>query len=291
MSLKQTTNTVEQKPDPQTLQMQQHIYNTALGAMGMPSTQQVDLQGQLAKAQQQAASAPTWMRSAFDQNVTRLQGQLTAEQARQKALYPQANPIPGVGAGTQAASGMYNAGVAGGQLGQRALSGDQGAVAQLMNPYQSQVMGAMDNEYLHSLKGISNNVNDAASAAGAFGGSRHGIAEGVALGEANRGYQGTVANLLAGGYQQAMGQASSLANMGLSAADGAHGLSEYERQVAMQQDPALRQLGLLTEAVHGTPYGTSTSQPLYRNPVGDVLGMGLTAAGIYKGFGLNGGKS
>lgn len=106
----------------------------------------------------------------------------------------------------------------GGNLGVGALSGDPAAIAKLMNPYQQQVIDANNAEWQHTNAQTMNQVNDAATQAGAFGGSRHGVAEGVALANNNRAQQSQTANLLSQGYGQAVNQAGQLAGYGLQGA-------------------------------------------------------------------------
>jgi hypothetical protein len=64
-----------------------------------------------------------------------------------------------------------------------------------------------------------NQVNNQATAAGAFGGSRQGVAEGVALANNNMNQQSQNANLLSPGYNQAQNQASQLAGYGMQGAN------------------------------------------------------------------------
>jgi hypothetical protein len=72
-----------------------------------------------------------------------------------------------------------------------------------MNPFQQQVTDQTMRQLGQQQAGAINNLDAAASAAGAFGGSRHG----VALGETNRGYADAQAQTLAGlnsaNFQQA----------------------------------------------------------------------------------------
>ena len=77
-------------------------------------------------------------------------------------------------------------------------------INEYLNPYYEQVLnkalGRMGTNYEKTMGGI----GDSAIAAGAFGGSRHGVAEGVATGEYNRNVGDVTAQLMSQGYGQAM---------------------------------------------------------------------------------------
>jgi hypothetical protein len=76
-------------------------------------------------------------------------------------------------------------------------------ISRYMNPYIADVV---DSTMAGAQKGqrmALNLVGDRASAAGAFGGSRHGVAEGVALGEFDQNLGGLLGNLYAQGYEGA----------------------------------------------------------------------------------------
>ncbi len=108
-----------------------------------------------------------------------------------------------------------------GATGAAALGGDQAATNRLMNPYQSSVIDRLGGQYDRLRAGASRSADDAATKSGAFGGSRHAIVEGQRLGEIDRAQGDMTAQLLQGGFNDAMGRAGSAANLGL----GAGGLS------------------------------------------------------------------
>jgi hypothetical protein len=62
-------------------------------------------------------------------------------------------------------------------------------------------------------------------------------------------------------------------------------LGDYARQVQMSQDPAMRNLQMLQGLLSGLPSGMSTTQPMYSNPLGGILGAGLGVAGALGGLG------
>lgn len=113
----------------------------------------------------------------------------------------------------------YNSAMTGaGQKGLAALSGDAGAARDLMNPYQGQVIDAANAQWNNADQHTMSAMNDAATKANAFGGSRHGVATGVALGENNRNRMGQISGLLNSGYEGAMGRAAQLAQGGFQGA-------------------------------------------------------------------------
>lgn len=116
------------------------------------------------------------------------------------------------------ASDYYTRTMGAGQTGMDALAGNPAAAGLLMNPYQQQVIDATNKQWDRNDQMTTNNVNDMATKAGAFGGSRHGVAEGVALGENNMNRNNAVSGLLYGGFNDAMGRAGQLAGMGMNAA-------------------------------------------------------------------------
>ena len=72
-----------------------------------------------------------------------------------------------------------------------------------MNPYQQNVIGGLQTEANRAMQMGSNQLGAAASRAGAFGGSRHGIAEGQMMGDIQRGLNQQTGQLLESGYNQA----------------------------------------------------------------------------------------
>lgn len=173
---------------------------------------------------------------------------------RTASIWDAANQAANSGPGplqTQAGqtfSGYQNAGA----LGIGALSGDPNAAKQFMNPYQQQVIDANNANLNKTNQQTINTTNDAATKAGAFGGSRHGVAEGVALSNNDVANQAQNAQLLQSGYNTAMGQAGAVANLGFGAAQqgaalGAQGVG----------DPNLYKLSVLKQGYLG-PQGQTT---------------------------------
>lgn len=125
-----------------------------------------------------------------------------------------AGPSPLIGGATGYNSGLMGAGA----TGAAALGGDPNAIAHLMNPYNQQVIDAMRAQAGVTNQQGMNAVNDAATRAGAFGGSRQGVATGTMLAQNARDLNSNISGLLSSGYNNAMNQASTAANLGFAGA-------------------------------------------------------------------------
>lgn len=125
-----------------------------------------------------------------------------------------AGPSPLLNGASGYNSGMMQAG----QTGTAALAGDADATKQLMNPYQQQVIDANNAGYAKTQAQTVNQTNDLATKAGAFGGSRHGVAEGVALGNNAMAHDAQNAGLLYQGFGDTMQRAGQLAAGGFAGA-------------------------------------------------------------------------
>ncbi|MGI9192584.1 MAG: hypothetical protein ACR2IL_10735 [Chitinophagaceae bacterium] len=76
-------------------------------------------------------------------------------------------------------------------------------ISDYMNPYISNVVNSVQDFSKQNLSNLLNQTNDQAISANAFGGSRHGVQEGVATAQSNKDTTNLVANLLSGGYDKA----------------------------------------------------------------------------------------
>lgn len=222
-----------------------------------------------------------------------------------------------IGATNQAFSqaGQTAAGVAGYTPG----SFLQGNIGAYMNPYIQNVeqaaLGNMNQAYQQSL----NTIGDRAINAGAFGGSRQGVAEGVAASETARQMGDLSAQLRAQGYGQAAGfmegdmarqmagqelnlraagMQGDLATAGqgaylqsLQAALSAGQINQDQAQALLAQDAArydanrnypLEQMNIRLAALGGTQVPTSTTQtrPTNGNFLTGALGGAMTGAQI-----------
>lgn len=165
-----------------------------------------------------------------------------------------------------------------------AMGGDQEAFSKFFNPYQQNVLDSVQRQTNEQAKLASMGVNDEATRAGAFGGSRHGVAEGVALGDVYNKGADRMAGLTAQGFTDSWGRAQDAANFGMGSAGKAAGMGDYFRQVQQQylddeqkkftdaRDWDLRNLDVLKSGISGMPNGTSTSQPSTNNAGAGILG-------------------
>lgn len=256
MGAKQSgSQTVTQQPDALTQEWRKMVMGMGLGAIGAPGIPGADGQ--------------------------RLFGMMAGKGAGAVSpMGPQLQPVPGMDPASQAAMQNYQGYANAGNLGLGALSGDANALGSFINPYNQHVIDQVTGQYGRLADMTRTNISDAATKAGAFGGSRQGVAEGVALGELGRGMGQQVAGLQYQGFNDAMGRAGSLANMGLGANSQLASLGDYSRQIQMSQDPAMRNLQIMQGLLSGMPFGMSTSQPTYSNPLGSLLGIGSMLGGL-----------
>ena len=147
----------------------------------------------------------------------------------------QVQPRP-VGAGQQ---NVYQQ--AAGQYGQ-AIAGPN--IAQFMNPYTSEVIGRTGMDMARQAQMAQNTLGADASRAGAFGGSRHGVAQGTMLGDYGRAFGDIAAQQRQQGFNTALtaaqsqqGIQSNLAGQGFNFGQsiGATQAQEGQRQQAMNQ--------------------------------------------------------
>ena len=161
-------------------------------------------------------------------------------QARAGTIWDQGTAAAKAGYSDQAkqAQGTFSGYQEGGNLGFKAMTGDADAEAKFQNPYNQQVINANDANWAKTNKQTINQVNDQANGAGAFGGSRQGVAEGVALANNNMAQQTQDANLLSQGYTQAESQANQAANLGFAGATQNAGVLSPEAYALQQQKQA-----------------------------------------------------
>jgi hypothetical protein len=198
--------------------------------------------------------------------------------------------VAGVSDLSTGAAGHYNQGMGLGSQGMAALGGDANAAAQFMNPYQQQVMGAMGSEYDRMRNQASLGANDDATRAGAFGGDRHALMVGERQGALDRAQMSDTANLLYGGFNDAMGRAGESAGLGMGAAGGAFGAGDYFRGVQGEQladqynrfiearDWDQRGLDQMRASAGGMQGGQTQSQPMQRNLMSGAAGGAATGA-------------
>jgi len=197
-----------------------------------------------------------------------------ASQAQAQGQAPGLNPLTG-----QATQGYQQAQALGAQ-GMGALSGNAADMQSFMNPYTQSVIDAMNKNWGNLAGQVTSGADAQATAQGAFGGSRSGIAEGSALNQLGQGQMQQIAQLLQQGYGNAQNLASNAANLGLNASGALQNQAEYARQVQLQQQQYALQ-SLLGGNV-GPAGQTSTTQQS-SSPWNAILGAGLTAGGLLLG--------
>lgn len=135
-------------------------------------------------------------------------------QAIRDAIFQQANGLKsspayqGILGGYGGYSDLSNKGAA-------ALGGDESALSSFMNPYIHNVLDQSNAQFDILGRKAQNLVNDQATQAGAFGGSRAAVASGVAAGQVANQQALTNSQLLAGGFGDAQQRAAQAAQLGL----------------------------------------------------------------------------
>ena len=89
------------------------------------------------------------------------------------------------------------------QLNPNTLANGLSGIGQYMNPYIDNVVNSVQDFSRQNLDSALTQTADKALAAKAFGGSRHGVQEGVATAQNNLNTNNLIANLLSSGYNQA----------------------------------------------------------------------------------------
>ena len=202
------------------------------------------------------------------------------------------------------------------------IGADPAAIQAYMDPYTQQVVDTTIADLEQQRQGMMNQLGAQATAARAFGGSRHGLAEAAANQQIAKTAAQTIAGLRSQGFQQAAAQAqqAALANQqaGLAGAQfrlGAAGqlgqmgqaqqgmqyqgaqnlmnLGLARQQLAQQQMDAARglgleRLGIMSGAMSLQPgnLGGTTSQPLYSNTGAGILGGAMMGSQLGSNMGI-----
>jgi hypothetical protein len=163
----------------------------------------------------------------------------------------------------QQSAGAYNAALAGTGA---AASGPN--IGQFMNPYTSMVTGQTLQDLERQRQMAINTTGQQATQAGAFGGSRHGVAEALTNQEFARQGAQTFGNLQQQGFNTALGAAQQQQQLGLQAANQMGSLANlgfgFGQQIGQQQtqqgmaQQALQQA--LIDAARGQ-FGAYAAQP------------------------------
>lgn len=166
----------------------------------------------------------------------------------------------------QAQQGFLGAQAAG-QVGNNALA--TGNYSSFMNPYQQSVINPMLQSFQQQNQGLMSGVDSNATAQGAFGGSRNGVAEGTALAQNQMNQSQQLGNLEYQGFGAATNQALQQANLGMGASQA---LQNAGAQNAMLPGQILAQ-------GQGGQTGSTTTNTASSNPWGALIGLGGTIAG------------
>lgn len=147
-----------------------------------------------------------------------------------------------IGAGTaQPGGNIFNQSA---QLFNQAAAGPN--IAQFMNPYTQNVVNRTGADMQRQMAMASNTLGANATAAGAFGGSRHGVAEGTMMGDALRGFGDTAANLNMTGFNQAVNNAQQQQGIQAGLAGQGFGfgqaINQQQAQAGAQQQALQQQL-------------------------------------------------
>jgi len=172
------------------------------------------------------------------------------------ATMPQPMPAPEI---TPASQSGFNVNRASAEALQQAMGGTLGAmrgplqVGQYMNPYTQAVIERTQEDIERQRQMAANQLGAQAQAAGAFGGSRQGVAEGVLAGEYGRMGADIAAQQRQTGYSQAMqsamadraarlGAAGQLAGLGQQAFGTGQAIQQQQMQQGLLQQGLQQQL-------------------------------------------------
>jgi hypothetical protein len=206
----------------------------------------------------------------------------------------------------QAATGMTQA--------FQGTAGSAGApnIAAFQTPYTQNVINRTQQDIARQQAMSMNDLGAQATAAGAFGGSRHGVAQGVMAGEYGRMAGDIAAQQRQAGYQSALqaaqqqqqqqlaaaGQMGSLAQGAVGMGQGTIGMQNAfgsqqqainqaiidagRQQYAGFQNAPYQAIALNTGTLAQTPYGQTQTES-YNPSLFDWLSLGANAYGAYQG--------
>lgn len=135
-------------------------------------------------------------------------------------------------------------------------------IGQFMNPYTDQVANRTGMDMARQAAMQQNTLGAQASAAGAFGGSRHGVAEGTMMGDYGRAFGDMAANLRQGGFNTALNAAQGQQGIQSGLAGQGFGFGQQVGQQQMQQGTMQQSLNqALIDAAKGQ-FGGFTGSPM-----------------------------
>ena len=121
------------------------------------------------------------------------------------------------------------------------------------NPYQQEVIDNTQADIERQRQMAINSMGAGAQGSGAYGGSRHGVAEGVTNAEYGRVAANTLGNLRMQGYNNAMANAMADRNFRLGAANQLGGLSNQAFNTGRIINQDLAAQGLMQSKVYNKP--------------------------------------
>jgi hypothetical protein len=190
--------------------------------------------------------------------------------------YANSGPI-GADQGTTDAMAGYGATSDFGRRGLLAMQGDPTAMAAFQSPGQQAVLDQMDVAANQAGQAATNATNIDATRAGAFGGDRAAIAQGVAQAGVNTANMQNKAAFTHQNNQDAQSRAMAAANMGFGANQAQMQGGQYLRQLALENNPEYKKLMAYKMGLAGTPYGTKQTNTT-ATPWSSVIGGGLMQA-------------
>lgn len=125
-------------------------------------------------------------------------------------------------------------------------------IGQFMNPFTSDVIGRTGMDMARQAAMQQNTLGAQATQAGAFGGSRHGVAEGTMLGDYGRAFGDIAANLRQGGFNTALQAAQNQQDIQSGLANQGFGFGQNIGQQQMQQGSMIQAMNqALIDAARG----------------------------------------
>ena len=118
-----------------------------------------------------------------------------------------------------------------------------------MNPYQQNVIGGLQRDANRNAMNAQNMLGAQATAAGAFGGSRHGVAEGTMLAENQANLNNQIGNLRYQGFNNALQNAQTDQQMRLGASSQLGNLSNMGFGMGQTINQNLAQQGAMQQAL------------------------------------------
>lgn len=149
---------------------------------------------------------------------------------------------------------------------------DQRYTDMFMNPYEDQVIGGIQAGYDRDRTVLGNRVNDLATKANAFGGSRHAVLESEGLRDLAE-----LENRQIGDFRYAGFQNSLNAGMGLRQAE----IDAARQRFEEARDLPLQRLAMMQGAITGVPQGSTQRVQESTSPFNALLGAGLTAGSFF----------